>query len=286
MGSLVHLHAHRESATGPIAGGTGAHVAVRDDASTGSGEGWLVAAAAVLAPVVVALSLTPWRSRLAPADDALLLVVVIVAVATSGRRWAAAVCALSAALSFDFFLTRPYESLRITRSSDLTSEILLLVVGLLVGDLAARGRHHRTSARKGRDHLAALHAVTELAAAGGEPEDVARLVDVELRRLLTLRSCTYATGDGGLAARLRPSGEVRVGAVVWNTQDLGLPHRGVDLPVRSGGEVVGHFLLVPEPGVPVGQDVLLVAVSLADQVGAAVAAAHVPDVDGTVTIRR
>jgi len=284
MGSLVHLHPHRDTGSGAV--GTGVREAGGNDTSSDAGPVWLLGAAAVLTPVVVAILLTPWRDRLATADDALLLVVVIVAVATSGRRWAAALCAVSAALSFDFFLTRPYESLRITRSSDLTTEVLLLVVGLLVGDLAARGRHHRTSAREGRDHLAALHAVTELAAAGGEPEDVARLVDVELRRLLTLRSCTYATGDGGLAARLRPSGEVRVGAVVWNTQDLGLPHRGVDLPVRSGGEVVGHFLLVPEPGVPVGQDVLLVAVSLADQVGAAVAAAHVPDVDGTVTIRR
>ena len=87
----------------------------------------------MLAPVAVALLLTPWRDRLAAADDALLLVVVIVAVATAGRRWAAALCAVVAALSFDFFLTRPYQSLRITRSSDLTTEVLLLVVGLLVG---------------------------------------------------------------------------------------------------------------------------------------------------------
>jgi hypothetical protein len=64
-----------------------------------------------------------------------------------------------------------------------------------------------------------------------------------------------------------------VGTVVWNTEDLGLPHRGVDLSVRSGGMVVGHFLLVPEPGVGVPRDVLLLAVSLADQVGASVAAA-------------
>ena len=44
---------------------------------------------AVLGPVVVALALTPWRDRLAGADDALILVVVIVAVATAGYRWAA-----------------------------------------------------------------------------------------------------------------------------------------------------------------------------------------------------
>jgi K+-sensing histidine kinase KdpD len=61
---------------------------------------------AVLGPVVVALLLTPWRDRLAAADNALILVVVIVAVATAGYRWAAAVCALASALAFDVFLTR------------------------------------------------------------------------------------------------------------------------------------------------------------------------------------
>jgi hypothetical protein len=269
MGALVHLH--REPSSGTTPDGPAA-----DGAESVARSPWPLAALAVGAPVAAALLLTPWRDRLAAADDALLLVVVIVAVATAGRRWAAALCAVSAALSFDYLLTRPYLSLRITRSSDLTTELLLLVVGLLVGDLAARGRRHRVSAREGRDHLVALHNVTDLAARGAVPEDVARAAADGLRRLLHLRTCTFATGDAGVAARVRPDGEVRVGDVVWNTGDLGLPHRGVDLPVRAGGEVVGHFVLVPEPGVPVGRDALLVAVSLADQVGAAVAASGHP----------
>ena len=232
----------------------------------------LLAAVAVLAPVAVAACLTPWRTRLAPADCALILVVVIVAVATSGRRWAAALCALSAALSFDFFLTRPYESLRITRTSDLVTEVLLVVVGLAVGDMAARGRSHRASARTGRDHLLAVHAVTELAADGSAPEDVAERAAAELCRLLSLRSCTFATGDTGATARVGPDGVVRVGELAWATADLGLPHRGVDLPARSGGRVLGHFLLAPSPGVRIDLDALLVAVAIADQVGVALAA--------------
>src|SRR5271157_5295897 len=147
---------------------------------------WLLAVVAVLAPVAAAAALTPWRGRLTPADGALVLVVVIVAVATSGRRWAAALCALSAALSFDYFLTRPYLSLRITRTADLVTGVLLLVVGLCVGDLAARGRHYRKVSREGRDHLLALHAVTELSAAGGRPEDVVGAAAAELQRLMTL----------------------------------------------------------------------------------------------------
>ncbi len=267
MGSVVQLH----GSGAPGEGGAGGGAPPRRSE-------WLLAAAAVLGPVVAAVLLTPWRDRLAAADDALILVVVIVAVATAGRRWAAALCALCAALCFDFFLTRPYLSFRITRSSDLVTEILLLVVGLLVGDMAARGRHHRNTARQGHDRISALHAVTELAAGGAEPEDVAREAAGELRRLLTLRSCTYATGDSGLAARLQPDGVVRVGDVTWDTDDLGLPHRGVDLPVRAGGEVLGHFLLAPVPGVRLSCDLLVVAVAIADQVGASVAAALVQGV--------
>jgi K+-sensing histidine kinase KdpD len=234
---------------------------------------WLLLAWAVLAPIATALLLTPWRDRLAAADDALILVVVIVAVATSGHRWAAATCALVCALSFDFFLTRPYNSLRITRTSDLVTELLLLVVGLAVGDLAARGRTHRTAASQGRRHIELLHSVTEMAASGRDPDEMVRVAADELCRLLTLRTCTFSVDDGGVAARVQPDGEVRIGDVAWSTDDLGLPHRGVDLPVRGNGAVLGHFVLMPVPGTPVAGDVLLVAVAIADQVGAALAAA-------------
>ena len=236
----------------------------------------LLAVVAVVAPVALALALTPWRDRLAPADNALLLVVVIVAVATSGRRWAAALCALVAALSFDFFLTRPYLSLRINRTSDLVTELLLLFVGLCVGDLAARGRRHRTTAMEGQDRVEALHTVTELGANGYPAGDVIRAAAAELVRLLVLRSCTFTPADTGLAARIDPDGTLHVGTMDWSAADLGLPHRGVDLPVRRAGSVVGHFVLEPTPGAPVDHQALLVAVAIADQVGAALPPAPGP----------
>jgi len=231
-----------------------------------------LAGVAVVAPVALALALTPWWDRLAPAENALLLVVVIVAVATSGRRWAAALCALVAALSFDFLLTRPYLSFRIDRTSDLVTELLLLFVGLCVGDLAARGRRHRTTAEKGRDRMEALYTVTELGANGSPAGDVIRVAATELERLLVLRHCAFTPADTGLAARVDPDGGLHVGTMDWSPADLGLPHRGVDLPVRRAGSVVGHFVLDPTPGAPVDRQALLVAVAIADQVGAALPA--------------
>ena len=76
---------------------------------------------------------------------------------------------------------------------------------------------------------------------------------------------------------MTPRGEVVVGNETWSTGDLGLPTQNVDLPVRSGGWLLGHFLLTPTPGKPVSPDRLLVAVAIADQVGAALAADESPD---------
>ena len=244
---------------------------------SGVSVGTWVMLAAVVAPIVTAVVLIPWRSQLDTADTALFLVVVIVAVASTGRRMAAATAALVSALSFDFFLTRPYQSFRITSHSDFITEILLLVVGLAVGELAARGRHHRDAAWQGRRQMAQLHSVTELAATGKDPQVVVATASRELLELLFLRDCRFtAHGTEQAVARVTPDGHVTVGQDTWSTDDLGLP-RNVDLPVRSGGWLLGHFLLTPTPGKPVSSDRLIVAVAIADQVGVALAGEDPPD---------
>jgi len=233
---------------------------------------WIMVAA-VAAPVATALVLTPWRGRLDTADNALFLVVAIVAVASTGRRIAALVSALVAALSFDFFLTRPYNSFRITRHQDLITELLLLVVGLSVGELAARGRNHRQEATENRETVALLHSVTELVATGQEARQVVTAALGELQQLLFLRDCYFTRRDpGNLAARITPQGNLTVGGESWSTEDLGLPTSRVDLPVRGNGWLLGHFVLTPTRGEPVNGQRLLAAVAIADQVGAVLVA--------------
>ena len=153
--------------------------------------------AAVVAPIATALALTPWRDRLDTADNALFLVVVIVAVASTGRRLAALIAALTAALSFDFFLTRPYYSLRITRHQDLITELLLLVVGIAVGELAARGRSHQREATQSKETVTLLHSVTELVAAGQDPREVISAALANLQQLLALEDCYFTRRDPG-----------------------------------------------------------------------------------------
>ena len=235
-------------------------------------EGWILLAAVAI-PIATALALTPGRGHLDTADNALILVVVIVAVASTGRRLAAGVAALVSALSFDFFLTRPYGSFRITRDQDLITELLLLVVGLAVGELAARGRTHRVAAADRTHELALLHSVTELAASGQDSRQVIEAALVALQQLLSLRNCHFTRHDPGtIAARLSAEGKVTLRNMSWKTEDLGLPTRRVDLPVRAGGWLLGHFLLTPTPGTPVSRQQLSVAVAIADQVGASLVA--------------
>jgi K+-sensing histidine kinase KdpD len=55
-----------------------------------------------------------------------------------------------ATLWFDFFLVRPYLSMEIESADDIEAALLLLGVGLLVGQVASRGRR----SRRGRSRTA------------------------------------------------------------------------------------------------------------------------------------
>jgi Domain of unknown function (DUF4118) len=238
--------------------------------SSGPRVVWVLA---VLVPVLTAVALVPSRGHLPAADDALILVVVTVAIASSGNRGAAACAALVSAACFDFLLTRPYGSFRINRSDDLTTELLFVVVGLLVGELAARGRRHRDEAVEGRHGLARIHGVGEQIAGGEDPEYVLIAVATQLRELLALQDCRFVRRPpSGKGAWIETDGTVRLNPLRWPSSSVGLPTRQVELPVRGGGGVLGTFILTPTPGEPISHERCVVAVALADQLGAALAA--------------
>ena len=89
------------------------------------------------APIVVAAALVALRDHLLNANVALVLVLVVVLAAVGGGRSAGAVAAVSAALSFNFFHTVPYLTLEIDSADDVETTLLLLAVGLAVGQLAS-----------------------------------------------------------------------------------------------------------------------------------------------------
>lgn len=228
-----------------------------------------VVLAPVVAPVAAAVVLVPFRGSFAASAAALVLVAVIAAVAVLGSRGAGVVATIAATLAFDVFLTRPYERLAITHRNDVETAISLLVVGLVVTELAERARRHRRAASEEMSHVAALYELSELAAQGAPPNAIVAKAIEELEGVLELRECRFEPGGRATGARLEHDGTVHVGELVWGVESMGLPSRNLELDVCAHGQPVGRFVMQPTPGLPISLQRRLVAVAVADQVGAA-----------------
>ncbi|MGW6140282.1 DUF4118 domain-containing protein [Streptomyces sp. NPDC055144] len=227
-------------------------------------------AAGLVAPFLVALVLVPFRTDLSATNAALILVVVVVAVAAVGSRSAGAVAALSAAAWFDFFLTRPYQRFSITDSDDVETAVLLLVVGLIVSQLAARARRLKVITVTDAEYLARIHATADLAQSTTSADAVVGHVREQLTELLGLRGCRFEYGTLlGRPPRLEQDGTVVVGRRRWDVDSGGWPDGEIELRAYGNGQYLGRYMLTPGPGPVPSLQARLVAVTLADQTGAA-----------------
>jgi hypothetical protein len=225
---------------------------------------------AVVLPLAVAAVLVPFRSSFTDTAAALVLVAVIVAVAVVGSRPAGFLATVSATVWFDFFLTRPYEQLAITHGADIQTAVSLFVVGMIVTELAARNRQHQESAIEESDYIGLIYRLSELVASGAPADEVIERVRRELIKVLALRGCRYEPGIGpGHGIRMDHDGTVVIGEVSWAVNSLGLPGPELALLVQRRGQTLGRFVLEPTPGLPVTLQRRVVAVAIADQVGAA-----------------
>ncbi len=225
--------------------------------------------AALVMPLGVAAILVPFRSSFANTASALILVAVIVAVAALGNRISGFVATISATVWFDFFLTRPYEKFAITHRPDIETAVSLFVVGIIVTELAARNRHHHETAIQEADFVGLIHDVSELATSGASSREVVERVRSELVTLLHLRACRYESGSPDEPMmQLEHDGRVFLGGRVWSVDRMGLPGPEIELRVQSQGRTLGRFVMTPTPGYEVSYERRVVAVAIADQVGA------------------
>jgi Domain of unknown function (DUF4118) len=88
--------------------------------------------------MLVALVLVPVRSDIGLASIALALVLVVVGAAAMGGRIAAAVTSAAAALSFNFLHTAPLYTFHIAETSNIVTSVLMIVIGISVGEVAVR----------------------------------------------------------------------------------------------------------------------------------------------------
>ncbi|MGW4910846.1 DUF4118 domain-containing protein [Streptomyces sp. NPDC004270] len=201
-------------------------------------------AAGLALPFLVALALVPFRTDLSHTNAALVLVVVVVAVAALGSRLAGAVAALSAAAWFarggaaheHSFLTRPYET--------------------------QAGRRHGD--RRG------LPRTADLVRSAKSADVVVDHVRGELTGLLGLSGCRFEYGTLlGQPARLGKDGGITVGRRAWDLERSGWPEGEIELRAYGNGHYLGRFMLTPGSGPAPPLQARLVAVTLADQTGAA-----------------
>jgi hypothetical protein len=225
----------------------------------------LALAGGAVVPLLVASILVPFRGTFAGTAAALLMVIVIVAAAVSGNRTSGIVASASAALWFDFFLTRPYDRFAISHRIDLETTIALFVVGVLVTELAARSRRHWQAANSSTSYVAIIHGVAVLAA---DSAPVAAMIDQTteaLVGLLSLRACRFdrALSDPPLA-QIQSNGDVAHVGMRWPARDIGLPGPEAEIVAKWRGRAVGRFVLTPTPGAPVSLEQRIVAVAVVD----------------------
>ncbi len=224
--------------------------------------------AAVAVPLASAAVLLPWRASWPNTNVALLLVVAVVAVAALGNRLGGALAAVSAAAWFDFFFTQPYDRFTIRHSSDVTTFVLLLVVGVAVSQLAAYARHLKAVTVADAGYLARIVESAALTQSAGSPDAVVEQVRKQLIGLLGLRDCRFEYGMLlGQPPRLEPDGTVLTRHGHWPVDDVGLPDQEVELRTFSNGLYRGRFMMTPEPGSQPPVEARLVAVALADLAG-------------------
>jgi len=230
-------------------------------------------AVAAFGPLLVAGVLVPFRDDLASANVVLVFVLVVVAGAAVGTRVSGALTAVIAAMSYDFFFTHPYQSLKINDANDVETTLLLLAIGLIVAEIVAFTRRHRAEAATRGDEIDRLRRIAEQVATGGDADDVLLAVQAELTGLLSLTDCRWETPPfTSTLPQIQRTGAIEGEHRRWVAGNFTLPAFGVEIPVVARGTNFGRFVLIPDPNVGVSIEERIVAVALVDQLGAALAA--------------
>jgi len=232
---------------------------------------------AVLGPLLVCAVLIPFRDSFDNANAALLLVLLIVAVASFGIRPAGVVAAVSSAVWFDFFLTVPYNRLTINDRADIETTILLVVIGAAVTEIAIWGRRQQARASRQKGYLDGVLTASEAVAQGSSVDDLIDQVKAELVAVLRIDEARFVAGDKRTdAPQLNHDGSVSRGTHQLKVERDGLPTNSeIELVVQHAGTTKGRFLLTAAARLTRPDlEQRLVAVALADQVGAALAAQH------------
>lgn len=234
----------------------------------------LVVAAAAAVPLVACGILALFRDSVANTNAALGLVLLVVGAASTGIRLAGIVAALCSAAGFDYFLTEPYNTFSISGRADVETAVLLLLVGTAVTEVALWGRREQARASREQGYLDGVLGTAATVAAGRSSNaDLIELVCRQIVEILQIDGCRFDAGTRSGLPALDPSGTVTRHGHTVDVSRQGLPTDSkIVLMVRSGGVTYGQLLLTAATRVVrPSREQLRVAVTLANQVGAALA---------------
>jgi hypothetical protein len=230
---------------------------------TTSRDGAVSIAVGPIAALAAAGLLGGVRGDVGATNVALVLAGIVIVAAMAGRT-AGFATAITAAMSFNFFHTAPYHSLRIDGGRDVGTVILLAVLGLMVSEVSRWRRRDSANARRLQDTAHRLEQTTALLAGGATADDVFAAVRTTMIEMLGLSDCRYE--PGATSMRVIP----RSGALVAASMHIAvggfeLPADGAAIAVSDGtGRPRGYLVLMPGPRHGSNLETRRAAIALAD----------------------
>ena len=208
---------------------------------------WATAAFMALLALAVAAALVGVRDQLDNANVALILMSIVVAAGLLGGRIAGITVAFVSSLSFNFFHTKPYESLRIHRGNDVVTVALLFVSGLIVGEVAKHRRRSSETAHSRGVEVERLRDVARRVVDAQPLTDVWNTVQRDLVDVLGATDVWFETPDAisaaGALPRIDANGTVESAVYHWAGTGFALPKEGVQLTVGRPSAPQGRIVL-------------------------------------------
>jgi hypothetical protein len=242
---------------------------MRSEQQTGASQA--VAAGGAIAVFGLAAALVPLRTTLGPANVALLVTVVVVLAAVGGGRSAGALTGIVGAITFNFLYAKPYLTLRVNDSQDITTIILIVVIGLGVGQFASVRAKQRMVHTTGLRALHGVEAVAARASAGAGLDEMWEVVRAELVDSLHLTDARWEHGDPDPSRpNIDRDGRLDVSRHAFTGHGFALPENGAQVAVVAGGRRVGQIVLDAPPMTTVTVEQRRAAIAMIDQLAATI----------------
>jgi K+-sensing histidine kinase KdpD len=222
-----------------------------------------------LVAIAIGAATSTVRDQVGASDVGIALAIVVAGAALISRG-AALTTAVAAALTFNFFHTRPYHSLRVHSPRDVAVVALLAVLGLVISDLSAWRRRREVLAHHHERAANASSTVAELLSGVHPVSEVWPAVVRSILDELGVAECGLVherPADLPLISRSASRGTDGVDSFV-------LPAKGASIEVLAGVTSLGHLVVLPPSGASSLRVERRVIVSLADHIALALTYDH------------